>query len=39
MTNENGTGEQVIATRSAPTVFSKPEWSPNAQFIAYSLLK
>ena len=38
VTNENGTGEQVIATRPAPATFGKPEWSPNAQFIAYSVL-
>ena len=33
--NDNGTGEQVIATRPAPLVFGNPEWSPDAQFIAY----
>ena len=36
--NDNGTDEQVIATRPAPAVFGKPEWSPNAQFIAYPVL-
>lgn len=38
VTNENGTGEQVIATRPVPAVFGKPKWSPNAQFIAYPVL-
>ena len=38
VTNENGTGEQVVATRPVPTVFGKPKWSPNAQFIAYPVL-
>lgn len=37
--NENGSDEQVIATRSAPAVFGKPEWAPNAQFIAYPVIK
>ncbi len=36
--NDNGTGEQVIATRPAPAVFGNPEWSPNAQFIAYPVI-
>ena len=36
--NENGSGEQVIATRAAPAFFGNPEWSPNGQFIAYPVI-
>lgn len=38
VTNENGSDEEVIAKRPAPAVFGKPEWSPNAQFIAYPVI-
>ena len=38
VTNENGSGEQVIASRKIPAIFGKPKWSPNAQFIAYPVI-
>jgi serine/threonine protein kinase/Tol biopolymer transport system component len=35
--NEDGTGEQVIASRQSPAIFGKPEWSPSGRMIAYPL--
>jgi eukaryotic-like serine/threonine-protein kinase len=37
VTNEDGTGEQVIATRKAPAVIGKPEWSPDGRLVAFPL--
>jgi serine/threonine protein kinase/roadblock/LC7 domain-containing protein len=36
--NEDGTGEQVIATRKAPSVIDKPEWSPDGRILAHPTL-
>lgn len=36
--NEDGTGEQVIATRQSPATFGKPEWSRSGRVIAYPLM-
>ncbi len=36
--NEDGTGEQVIATRQSPVIFGKPEWSRSGRVIAYPLI-
>jgi serine/threonine protein kinase/dipeptidyl aminopeptidase/acylaminoacyl peptidase len=33
--NEDGTGEQVLTTKQAPTFIGKSEWSPDGQHIAY----
>ncbi len=33
--NADGTGEQVIATRKAPSVISRPEWSATGDMLAY----
>ena len=36
--NEDGTGEEVIATRKAPAVIDKPEWSPDGRLVAHPTL-
>jgi serine/threonine protein kinase/Tol biopolymer transport system component len=35
MVNEDGTGEQVVATHPAPTEIGKPQWSPDGRFLVY----
>jgi serine/threonine protein kinase/Tol biopolymer transport system component len=35
--NEDGTGEQVVATRQAPTVIGKPEWSADGKILAHAI--
>ena len=36
--NEDGTGEQVLATRKTPEVIDKPKWSPDGRIIAHPTL-
>ena len=36
--NADGSNEQVIATRQAPVVFGKPEWSPDGRLLAHYVL-
>ena len=33
--NEDGTGEQVVATRRPPAALGEPAWSPDGQLLAY----
>ncbi|HEU4869301.1 MAG TPA: protein kinase [Pyrinomonadaceae bacterium] len=35
VTNVDGSNEQVIATRQAPVVIGKPEWSPDGRVLAH----
>jgi Tol biopolymer transport system component len=36
--NEDGTGEEVVATRKAPSVIDKPEWSPDGRLLIHPTL-
>ena len=35
--NEDGTEARIVATRTPPAIFGKPEWSPDGQLVAHPI--